>query len=194
MQGDVGKATKKLGLSGQEQEMALEFFERGLTIHLTATVTLRNVVIIKSQWLIDALGKVIRDSSIHVRQENFQKFGLEKDAKTLFEEEEGIASRDLLEHLWYNDRTEFLIDLMKRTMLMSNYGKDKFLIPSLLKKRDDAKLSNSACLFNFSETFLPHGLFQRLVCLCVEYVERTRKEDDSIVICKSYSQILTVNE
>ena len=70
----------KLGLSRHEQEIALGLFhERGLIIHLTATETLRNIVVIKPQWLIDALGKVIRDSSFHVDIAQYKGAGLEED-------------------------------------------------------------------------------------------------------------------
>mmetsp|Transcript_5464 Transcript_5464/g.7228 ORF Transcript_5464/g.7228 Transcript_5464/m.7228 type:complete len:623 (+) Transcript_5464:1359-3227(+) len=184
MNGDVSHIASKFGLSRQEQEMALGLFhERGLIIHLTATETLRNIVIIKPQWIIDALGKVIRDSSIHVDISEYERDGLLDDAQLLFEE--GIASRDLLGYLWNYDQTEFFIDLMKRTMLMSDYRNDCFLIPSLLKENKDMGAVDTRCVVDFSTTFLPHGVFQRLVCLCVEYVSRKTSFDDSIRMNKN---------
>ena len=90
----------------------------------------------------------------------------------------------------YNEtQANFLIDLMQNTMLMSEWfwerSKQKeafFLIPSLLQNRKDvlqqlnAKLANwkhetDATLFlDFSEFFLPTGIFQRIVCLLVAII------------------------
>mmetsp|Transcript_14462 Transcript_14462/g.16908 ORF Transcript_14462/g.16908 Transcript_14462/m.16908 type:complete len:416 (+) Transcript_14462:205-1452(+) len=188
MNGDVNHVANKFGLSRQERYIALGLFhERGLIIHLTATEALQNIVIVKPQWIIDALGKVIRDSSIHVDMTQYESDGLREDAQLLFLK--GIASRDLLGYLWKYDQTEFFIDLMKRTMLMSAYtDSDSFLIPSLLKENKDMGAVDTRCVIDFSKSFLPHGVFQRLVCLCVEYVSRKTALDDSIRMSKNCAQ------
>ena len=187
LNGDVSNIANKLGLSKQEQEIALTLFhERGLIIHLTATETLRKIVIIKPQWVIDALGKVIRDSTIHVDMPQYERDGLIEDAQLLFNK--GIASRDLLGYLWNYDQTEFFIDLMKRTMLMSDYHQDNFLIPSILKENKDMGDVDTRCVIDFSATFLPHGVFQRLACLCVEYIARKDAFGDSVRMRKNYAR------
>ena len=84
---------------------------------------------------------------------------MKKTAELLFEE--GIASRDLLGYLWNYDQTEFFIDLMKRTMLMSDYHQDRFLIPSLLKENKDMGAVDTKCaLLIFLQLFYPMGYFK----------------------------------
>jgi len=187
MSSTVNEIAMKFGLSNQERDMALQLFhERGLIIHLTATEALRNFVVIKPQWLIDALTKVIRDHDVHVDLEEFRKVFLEDDATELFSQ--GIASRDLLEYLWDHEQVDFFIDLMKRTMLLSEYRDcDHFLIPSLLQ-HDYTYDNTYNCKFDFSETYLLHGMFQRLVCLCVEYVSRESVTNASFIIRKNFAQ------
>jgi len=158
-----------------EQEAALSLFhEFGLICHLTMTETLKNVVIIHPQWLLDSLSKVIRDSTLHkFNQNEIERFGLTEDVQRTYEK--AVVSRDFLEYIWEKDQVDFLIDVMKHTMLMSdwNFSNDRcYLVPSLLK--DDIELGKGDirddgiwCIFDFSESFLPTGLFQRLICLSV---------------------------
>ena len=49
-----------------------------------------------------------------------------------------LASQDFIEYIWKNDELEFFVDLMKRTLLMSewNFNKERYyLVPSLLRDR-----------------------------------------------------------
>eukprot|EP00511_Aplanochytrium_stocchinoi_P011567 CAMPEP_0204860328 /NCGR_PEP_ID=MMETSP1348-20121228/189_1 /ASSEMBLY_ACC=CAM_ASM_000700 /TAXON_ID=215587 /ORGANISM="Aplanochytrium stocchinoi, Strain GSBS06" /LENGTH=668 /DNA_ID=CAMNT_0052009005 /DNA_START=1 /DNA_END=2004 /DNA_ORIENTATION=- len=124
-----------------EQEAALSLFhEFGLICHLTMTETLKNVVIIHPQWLLDSLSKVIRDSTLHkFNQNEIERFGLTEDVQRTYEK--AVVSRDFLEYIWEKDQVDFLIDVMKHTMLMSdwNFSNDRcYLVPSLLK--DDIEL------------------------------------------------------
>jgi len=160
--------------SVREQEEALAFFhERGFLIHMTSTEILKNIVVINPQWLIDALSKVIRDGSIHIDFQEFKTVGLEEDARSTFET--ALASRDFLEHVWKGEQIEFFIDLMKRTMLLSEWNREFYLIPSLLRDTymiPETGIAGHRCVYDFSSGFLPNGVFQRLLCLCVELSSR----------------------
>eukprot|EP00511_Aplanochytrium_stocchinoi_P011647 CAMPEP_0204868064 /NCGR_PEP_ID=MMETSP1348-20121228/25493_1 /ASSEMBLY_ACC=CAM_ASM_000700 /TAXON_ID=215587 /ORGANISM="Aplanochytrium stocchinoi, Strain GSBS06" /LENGTH=718 /DNA_ID=CAMNT_0052020853 /DNA_START=526 /DNA_END=2682 /DNA_ORIENTATION=+ len=182
----------KVGLQGSvELDAAMKLFhERGLLIHITATDVLKDIVIIKPQWLIDMLCKVIRDETLHMFDKSeFKKVGLEKDLKLMFSK--ALASRDLLEYIWKNEKkqVDFFIELMKRTMLLSEYtfqGESKYLIPSLLhdhysyEELHGEKINGLSCLFDFSESFLPNGVFQRLICLCVASSSRYEQQKNSV--------------
>jgi len=183
----VSEIGADLGLHKSEQELALSLFhERGFIVHVTATEILKEVVVIKPQWLISTLGKLIRDTSLHVDFEKYDSAGFRQDAERAFQT--GIVSKDFLEYLWEGDQTDFLIDLMKRTMLLSEWkrGTD-FLIPSLLpgkKMRTENDIEQYVCVFDFSKSFLPNGVFQRIVCLSVEYMNRSELEIDEIPLSK----------
>jgi len=98
--------------------------ERGMIIHITSTSTLKKIIVVEPQWLVDALSKVIRDGGIHMfNEEEFRKVGLEDDLQMLFNN--ALASRGLLEYIWKGEQVDFLLDLMKRTMLLSEYSFSK---------------------------------------------------------------------
>eukprot|EP00511_Aplanochytrium_stocchinoi_P006575 CAMPEP_0204831220 /NCGR_PEP_ID=MMETSP1346-20131115/10129_1 /ASSEMBLY_ACC=CAM_ASM_000771 /TAXON_ID=215587 /ORGANISM="Aplanochytrium stocchinoi, Strain GSBS06" /LENGTH=298 /DNA_ID=CAMNT_0051962063 /DNA_START=161 /DNA_END=1057 /DNA_ORIENTATION=+ len=164
-----------------EQDQALSLFHaRGMIVHLTATETLKSMIIINPQWLINAFGKIIRDRSLHrLDAGEFQHVGLDNDLILAFQK--GVASRDLLDYLWSDEPVEFLIDLMKRTMLLSDWGysnEPSYLIPSLLESGFDVDTVTDTgykFIFDFSENFLPIGVFLRLVCLCVAHAVRSQE-------------------
>ena len=170
-----------------EQEAALSYFhEKGFLIHLDSTETLREIVIVNPQWLIDMLSRVICDPKLHVDYEKFEKAGLGKDAKRAFEK--AIVSRDFLAFVWNYDQVDFLIDLMKRTMLLSQWvGKDAaYFVPSLLQEKRIAQAITESVgqkvKFDFSSSFLATGIFQRLVCLCFEYRSRRLNVDNEFEV------------
>jgi len=172
---EVKSLGTNLGIpSISEQEEALTLFhERGFLIHMTSTEILKNIVVLDPQWLIGALSKVICDGSIHINIDQFKEVGLEDDARVTYEK--GLASRDFLDFVWKNDQVEFFIDLMKRTMLLSEWDRESYLIPSLLRDTyviPETNIVGLRCVFDFSASFLPNGVFQRLVCLCVELSSR----------------------
>eukprot|EP00511_Aplanochytrium_stocchinoi_P011561 CAMPEP_0204875164 /NCGR_PEP_ID=MMETSP1348-20121228/45225_1 /ASSEMBLY_ACC=CAM_ASM_000700 /TAXON_ID=215587 /ORGANISM="Aplanochytrium stocchinoi, Strain GSBS06" /LENGTH=584 /DNA_ID=CAMNT_0052031445 /DNA_START=159 /DNA_END=1913 /DNA_ORIENTATION=- len=161
--------------SAAEQEKALQMFhEKGMLIHLTSTAALNDIVTIKPQWLIDNISNVIRDDSIHMFDiTELKKMELLEEVETMFSR--AVASRDVLEYVWKEDEIEFFVDLMKRTLLMSDWSfggeENRFLIPSLLNKvYDIGEIEKGIrCVFDFSDSFLPNGVFERLLCLCVAH-------------------------
>merc|ERR1712176_1320576 len=68
----------------------------------------------------------------------------------------------------------FFLDLMKRTMLLSEWKflskENMYVVPSLLPRATMEQISNQLddsfrCVFDFAGSFLPTGIFQRLICL-----------------------------
>mmetsp|Transcript_28998 Transcript_28998/g.35808 ORF Transcript_28998/g.35808 Transcript_28998/m.35808 type:complete len:328 (-) Transcript_28998:35-1018(-) len=187
LSGDIRNLGLEVGIgSSVEQETALALFhERGLLIHLTSTAILKDIVVIKPQWLVDALGKVICDGNLHIDKDQFKHVGLEEDLKATFEK--GLASRDFLEYVWKGEceleQVDFFLDLMERTMLLSRWNfseNELYLIPSLLTDHSFVEKENfkgPRCVIDFSNSFLPNGVFQRLLCLCVAHCVRHRDKN-----------------
>ena len=84
----------------------------------------------------------------------------------------GIATRDLLECLWDNTETDFLLDLMHSLFLLSSWGfgghRSAYLVPSMVRATGN-QVQLDAADFVLEFTYLPPGVFERLVCLSVEY-------------------------
>uniref|UniRef100_A0A7S3PK06 COR domain-containing protein n=2 Tax=Aplanochytrium stocchinoi TaxID=215587 RepID=A0A7S3PK06_9STRA len=201
------------------EEMLSMFHELGVLVHLTTTQSLRQIVTMKPQWLIDGICRVIRDPDLHpIKDNEVENAGLTKDLSKMYES--GLASWDLLEFLLvrndrgeFRDQTHFLLDLMKHMILLSDwkFNKEKlYLIPSLLKDRPRNQLhgdlsenengrvylqSASACIFDFSKKFLPVGIFQRVVCICVSFAStlHTRNDFEIVSGIESYEPILYNN-
>jgi len=183
---------KSIGIVSREEvdEMLRMFHDLGIVLHLTATETLRNMVIINPQWLIDKISKVIRDDEIHrFDEKEIQNVGLEADVMSMFKD--GLASKDLLEYLWDKEHVPYMIDLMRETLLLSEWKfsdiqEKKYLIPSLLLNCDkevsteEMKKQSISCVFDFTKGFLPVGVFQRLVCLFVAISVQNIKSEEAI--------------
>jgi len=178
---DVQNLAKTVGIvSMSEVEAMLRLLhELGLLIRLSGTVNLRSYVVINQQWLVDQLSKIIRDPITHNDSfsERIKSAGLSCDYHTLHTN--ALITHDLIEFLWNDEMVEFLVDLMRETMLLSDWGfgdgvEKTYLIPSLIsgEKQVIPKRIKTSCRFDFSEFSLPTGVFQRLVCLCVNQSSR----------------------
>lgn len=181
----------KVGIKSatEVEEMLKLFHELGVILHFTATVNLAEIVTTKPQWLIDAVSLVIRDPELHpFDKKQFKDNGLLGDLESLFSK--AIASRDLLDFMWKKERSEFLIDLMRKLLLMSTWHfeeeKDKFLVPSMIRNVQKVKTKGVAAKFEFD--FLPIGVFERLVCLAVDY-SSTKPDAPKPVLGKETSQV-----
>ena len=177
------------------QDMLSLFHELGVLLYFSASEALRSRVITDPQWLIDSIGKVIRDNSSHKYDTSgLDELGLKRDMKDLFNL--GIVSREVLDFLWEKDQVEYLIALMEHLLLMSRWkydaGDELYLLPpmipakrrattfNMLKRKDNtarkrgqgSKISinkSTAAAIEFSFKFLPSGVFERMVCLCIGY-------------------------
>mmetsp|Transcript_4362 Transcript_4362/g.5780 ORF Transcript_4362/g.5780 Transcript_4362/m.5780 type:complete len:955 (+) Transcript_4362:52-2916(+) len=187
----VKKMASKVGINNSATLlMALEFFhECGMLIHLTATQALTNMIILKPQWLIDALSKVIRDvdNVQHVHDiDEFANVGLKADLDMV--SENALASRDFLEYVWDKGEVDFLLDYLKITMFLSEWNVHKgdeswFLIPCLLRNTYEKKIDGLKCIFDFSKGFLSSEIFHRLTCLIVSYCSEYRSKYGDVAEC-----------
>ncbi|GBG29118.1 Ras-related protein Rab-27A [Hondaea fermentalgiana] len=177
--------------AGDQSDELLKFFhELGMLVHLRATDTLHDKVVLNPQWLLDKLARVIADE-IHVKDiyydERLSDLDLEDDFDHL--RLRGIGSRRLFHFLWNGEEVEYLLDFMRATMLLSiwSFSEDgsaaqegaeqTFLVSSLLNHAEDDALRSEiagmplglTCVLDFSRFFLPDGVFARILSLCAEH-------------------------
>ena len=166
----------KFGITSNAEieQMCTLFHELGVVLYFSSSEVLKGLVILQPQWVIDAFCQVIRDRDLHqFNKKEIQMCGLTKDLKNLLQN--GLVSRDLLEYLWSNTQVEYLLDLMHHLMLLSpwkfgNLEDELYLVPSMAVK-DVAGYQGGqhANKVTFEFEFLPTGVYERLVCLCVEH-------------------------
>ena len=152
-------------------------------------------VVTKPQWLIDAFSQVITAPEFY-----FQKDLVPIKDQVRRLDKEGIASIELLSHMW-KDHADFLLFLMTQFGLMIPFDEEKnndssFYIPCMLPAIDlqkfDQDLENNsklvklapAVVYSLREGFLPLGSFQKLICQC------SKLEDWSIHGRVSYNAVL----
>ena len=156
---------------GEVEPMLKLFHEFGTVFYFASTQSLKEIVTTNIQWLIDAIGSVVRDKDIHPFDEaGIDRVGLRSDF-TLFQQQ-AIVSRDLLEFLWKRTEVDFLLDFMKSILLISRWSfgtsEEMYLVPSMVNKSNSLP-PIAAPQAEISFDYLPDGIFERLVCLCVEY-------------------------
>eukprot|EP00511_Aplanochytrium_stocchinoi_P009560 CAMPEP_0204862744 /NCGR_PEP_ID=MMETSP1348-20121228/2781_1 /ASSEMBLY_ACC=CAM_ASM_000700 /TAXON_ID=215587 /ORGANISM="Aplanochytrium stocchinoi, Strain GSBS06" /LENGTH=995 /DNA_ID=CAMNT_0052012841 /DNA_START=266 /DNA_END=3253 /DNA_ORIENTATION=+ len=180
----INKMANSIGIrKAQEIEDALQLFhERGMMIHLQATEALKDYVVLRPQWLCDGLSKIIRDRDLHKFSANeFEAAGLKEDLQMTFKN--ALSTQQYMEYVWNGEHVDFFLDFMRRTMLLSDWNflsEHYFLVPSLLVERfPEANHHGLKCVFDFSNHFLPIGVFQRLISLCSAY--RSQNKGDSNV-------------
>lgn len=175
---DVRKVAKEVNMTNEEVDAMLRLFhELGVLIYLTSTELLKESVVIDPQWLLDKFSRVIWDQAIHLDPEHPKGFnlgqlkhvGLHEDFMRL--KDHALVTKDLLRYLWQEEKVDFLIDFMKQSFLMTEYGFSgelDYLVPAMLAdKAPRNKKPPYSCIVDFSKSFLPIGVFQRLVCLLV---------------------------
>ncbi|GBG34420.1 Rab family GTPase [Hondaea fermentalgiana] len=177
--------------AGDQTDELLKFFhELGMLVHLRATDTLHDKVVLNPQWLLDKLARVIADE-IHANDIYFDErlFDLELEDDFALLRDKGIASRALLQYLWNDEEVDYLVEFMRGATLLSNWNfperslprqrqdEPLYLVSSLLKNSTDSRLdvdiadmdTGLTCILDFSEFFLPNGVFARILSLCAQY-------------------------
>lgn len=174
------------GVAKEDVPKTLEFMhDLGLVYYFSKTAFLRDKVVLKPEWLVDEVCRVVRDKKVHreefeskLNEEELRKLDLDGDLETLFGE--ALVSKPLLGYFWggYDD---FMRDLMKTHLLMCDWtwtDPPKFFVPAMAKslrkaRKDkekrtvefDAFPPKPSAVFQFE--YLPEGVFQRLECECV---------------------------
>ena len=179
---DVKKAFESAGVSEDPAEVLEFYHDIGLVVYVQKTSSLKGIVTTKPQWLVDALSKIIRDSSKHAFSEQvegeIQSEQLSGDVAKLFQH--GLASKGLLDLLWEPDQVDFLLDLMHTFLLVSRWKfgdqqQEYYLVPCMTPTMKSAgkteiELFPAASQPSFAVLFpfLPEGVFERIECKCVE--------------------------
>lgn len=161
------------------------FHELGVIVHLTSTEALNNTITLDPQWLIDNVTKPIRDVKLHPfsaqERQELQETGLIVDVNRLFHE--AIVSIDLLEFFWSKEQTQFFLDFMKHTMLLSSWpwtGEEMFLIPSMITATEHSGIISSFESMHGALDFpngLPTGVFERMVCMLISQASGGRGKE-----------------
>ena len=195
----INEVAKSFGITSTQEVVALlsVYHQAGLLLHFTSTAVLARVVILKPQWLISEVSKVIRDGKVHgYDMVAIQRAGLVQDIERL--KSRGIASVDLLQFFWGRDHYDFFVDLMTRTLLLSSYRTSTgarleqfFLVPSLLtQERCSPPQWETRLKFDFTKTYLPDGCFERLTCLCLDLMnKRGHTFNQAPEVFKSYAKL-----
>ena len=165
-------------------DMLRYFHELGVILFFSNTSALRGIVTIHPQWLMDELVKVVRDHDVHrYDRVDIEKNGLKEDLQTF--RLQGIVSRDLLSYFW-GQRANYLIDLMRSLLLLSSWNfrgsnDELFLIPSMVHRRKaqiELSASSYGASFALHFEYIPDGVFERLVCLSVQYSSYLKSEHE----------------
>ncbi|GBG34317.1 Leucine-rich repeat serine/threonine-protein kinase 2 [Hondaea fermentalgiana] len=167
--------------------------ELGVLVHLTTgqNDVLRKYVVIRPQWLLKNLSRVICDPKMnHMKKHKKKLLHREKLPRNLRDplndwSNRGVASRELLEWLWQGQPIDYLTALMDSMLLacpspwIGDYEKlDKegaLLVPSLLQPVEEAVkkkvLEHSRREFALAYiefTVLPKGVFQRFIASLIQ--------------------------
>ena len=159
-------------------EMLKLFHELGLLLYLTGTETLQTLVTLHAQWVITSVAKIVHDPKLHTTNDSrLAEIGLEKDMK-LFQNS-GVLSRDLLEYFWDKTQVDFLLELTQNLLLLSTFAfqsrEEGFLVPAMIQVPSYIKLEDfEGATFAFNFSFLAEGVFERLVCLSINYVSNLK--------------------
>lgn len=191
---------KEHGIVGEEVDSMLRLFhELGALLHFTATESLHGLVVLDPQWIVSSMSAVIRDKNLHAYDTAaLQNKGLRADMDRLFQS--GLVSRDLLEFLWHNTNVDFLIDLMKKTLLLSEWYVNNelaYIVPSLIDNapNEQPQKEGASLVLDFTSNFLPRGVFQRLVCLCISVSDMQKTKNLPLpVIHESSARIQLAGE
>lgn len=172
---EVRSIAERCGCEGSEEarQILLHFHQLGLVLYVDSSQKLQEVVTLNPQWLVRSIEGILKGFSGD--RAMVERYGLEEDLD-LFQAQ-GIASKDLLDFLLEDDQTDFLIDLMRSLLLLSEYhfgAEEQYLVPVLIDKRASMPIPKSKhrIEMDFSQHFLPPGFFERLICLCVQESSR----------------------
>ena len=168
---DVREVGERFGIDpGEETRRMLGHFHAlGLVLYLTCSQVVEDVVILNPGWLVHSVESILKGGSGDPRL--VKRYGLEADVDIY--KRKGIASKDLLDFLLEDEQTEFVIDLMRSLLLLSEYrfgSEEQYLVPAMVSRLPVAPAPSLAFRIelDFSTHFLPPGFFERLVCLCVQ--------------------------
>ncbi len=161
-------------ISNDEEFMTLVKFlhDQRVIIHFDDTPSLKNMVVLDIQWLIDVFKKVITIEPYDGKGKQYKELWLKL-------EKTGILDEDLLEHVWgplydQKETSESLIEIMEKFSLLCSWPssdeRKQYLVPSMLMSHPSediirlVKSSHVPSLYlTFNSSQVPIGLFPRMV-------------------------------
>lgn len=115
-------------------EMLLFLHDFGMIVYFNTTDNLSEVVTTNPHWLVDEISKLIRDQTIHPFDYGaIDQAGLLHDLMVYLET--AVVSRDLLHYFWNQKQVAFLIDFMRRLLLLGSWSffqEPHYLVPSMI--------------------------------------------------------------
>ncbi|GBG35253.1 Leucine-rich repeat serine/threonine-protein kinase 1, partial [Hondaea fermentalgiana] len=188
---EVVERAAEYGRDRADVDAMLEYFHGlGVVVHLRGSETLESVVVIDAEWLLKKLARVIADD-LHAQSlfydRDLKSAGLLPAYERL--RKDMIATRSLLEWLWADQEVDYLLQFMEANMLLCPWrfdehrDEDEYLVSGLLS--DSSKHIDTrdfepglTCELDFSEFFLPNGVFHRLVAQCAAYASQPEISGD----------------
>lgn len=201
--------------------------QRGLLTYFSDPAQLSRLIILKPSWLINALTCVIYDNTIHdhsVYSPKYRNQFLRFQNDQIISNE---LLMDIWSNAGYSaEEGEFVKLLMVHMLLMCAYSygaRDSYLVPTLMTLQISSKSEPQQSLFlrdfqgphfvldfsgDFNEAvvqdagikfarYLPHGFFERLVCLCIrksaEYKDRLVPKLSSYEATFSFGTLVTLH-
>ena len=190
---DLWKLGEDIGIHPKEIDAMLKFYtEVGAIVSFDSEVSeddrVKDIVILRPQWLLNALGTFIYDPELHYKDFDFPD---DREAEVAIEDYEktAIISRETLVKLWDRhglDKIEqgFMTALCSRMLLFSEYlyGNESeeetsedfqgYLVPGMIREQATMKEIQKlvldldeelVALAQFSNP-IPKGFFERLIC------------------------------
>ena len=181
------------GVTSKVSSILAFFHELGVLCYFDMSLDLRQLVVLDPQWLVNAFTKVIRDFELHqldlMTDLEFRR-EFASDLERL--ETRALVSESLLFRLWKDETPssrKFLLLLMKQMSLLCEWLSEDasddeeqvavsklYLVPSLLDMNSKIATGHIPDVdpvqffyLDFSDSFLPHGLFPRLTALVVTH-------------------------
>ena len=189
---EVHRLALQLGMEKQEvSDMLSLFHSLRAIVHFTSSTYLIDTITTNPQWLVDSIAAIIHDSKLHeTDQEELKRRQLVADYERFAGT--GVASRSLLECLWTTAKVDFLVELTRRLLLLSDWPRAEekerlYFVPSMAptEARPTQREKGFKCILDFANSFIPPGLFARLVCCCLAYASMNSKASVEPVVSRS---------
>lgn len=190
---------ERCGLSKEQLNIALKFLNhRGLITYFSEPAEVSNFITLDPQWLIDGITTIVFDPKEHPAPKFSSKYGRKYRKFMETQVITGDLLRDIWKKKGYNAEEQgFFRGVMLKALLMCKYDfnkKESYLVPSLVspsqfhsreeKKKATPGYEGPFFVIDFSGDykkevvlddgekfvrFLPYGMLERLICLCISH-------------------------
>jgi len=200
---DCGLGTTRISLEDEVDGLLLKFHTLGLLVWHNKP-SLRNMVVLDPQWLINAAATIIRDPALHQLEEIDRKLRRKLKASFTRLYEEAVLDAVMLPHIFPDppdgtytaEERDQLVQLFEQFVLAVPLtsvadGKRQWLIPALLKSRsldDSPRLLQNTSITNVCFIYFytrcgcrPGGLGNGTRCSCPALISRDTLQEDGFL-------------